>query len=275
MHSEDDDIIKSNYEKYFVDESSDFSIHSQIRSPEAAMKTTQLACRLSFKFKRRLHILHVSTENEVNFLKCLPPNTVISAEVCPQHLLLNGPEVYEKLGSLAQMNPPLRERHHSIGLWKGLKEGTIQCIATDHAPHTMAEKSQLYGKAPSGMPGVETSLPLMLNEVRKGNASLNDITKWMSEAPARLYGIVNRGKIEIGYNADLVIVDLKLEKTVQNGALMTKVNWSPYHGQTLTGWPVTTIVNGNIVFNKGKIIEGNLGQEVNIDPELVLRFKSL
>jgi dihydroorotase len=262
VHAEDDGIIDAAKEIYKY--STDFNHHQFVRPPEAALKATTLAVELSIKYQRRLHILHLTTEDEVRYLEIQKSKAPISVEVCPQHFLLSAPYVYEKLGAYAQMNPPLRDMKHGEALWNGLTQGVIDCIATDHAPHTHEEKANPFGSAPSGMPGVETSLPLMLDRANRGLCKLEDVVKWMCEKPVELYKVKNKGHIHVGYDADLVLVDMGKQKTIENGKLFTKVNWSPYHGWNTTGWPVTTIVNGHIVFQDGGIDESVKGREITI-----------
>ena len=260
VHAEDESILQAN--KELLKDIADVRLHSRIRDESAALKATKLAVRLSLKYRRRLHILHLTTEDECDFLRRLPRGHRISTEVCPQHFTLTVPECYEQLGTLAQMNPPLRTKRHADALWQALKDGIIDCIATDHAPHTLVEKEQPYGKAPSGMPGVETSLALMLDRVNRNSCTLREVVCWMSESPAKLYQMQGKGSIEVGQDADLVLVDMTLKKTVTNGQLHTRVNWSPYHGMELQGWPVRTIVNGQTVFLNGEVDESVRGREI-------------
>jgi len=263
VHAENDEII--NLKRQVFADSTDFADHMRVRPPEAALSATSLAVTLAKRYSRRLHILHLTTADEVAFLRKEKSKGPISVEVCPQHFLLHAPEVYERLGSLAQMNPPLRDKAHGDALWAGLRDGVIDCIATDHAPHTLDEKDQPFGSAPSGMPGVETSLPLMLNRVNDGYCSLNDVVRWMCENPVELYGATNKGYIKPGYDADLVLIDMAAQRMVTNGSLHTRVNWSPYNGWRLKGWPVFTFVGGQIVYREGQIIEGLRGSEIRID----------
>lgn len=225
-------------------------IHSTIQDSQAALEATQLALKLSKKNQRRLHILHLSTAVEAELLRQDKPAWV-TAEVTPQHLLLNT-AAYETIGTQAQMNPPLRSPHDNEVLWQALLDGVIDFIATDHAPHTLAEKAKPYPQSPSGMPGVETSLPLMLSQAKAGRCTVAQVAHWMSLAPAQAYGIPNKGKIEAGYDADLTLVDLETTQPVRREDLQTKCGWSPFEGWQLTGWPVVTFVNGNIVFDHGK-----------------------
>lgn len=220
VHAEDEFLLNQNKEKYAG--TTDVCLHPVIRSPEVALAASSVAVALSLKYQRRLHLLHVTTEEETQLLRRLPQDHRISAEVCPQHFILHAPHCYEILGTLAQMNPPLREARHGDALWQALKDGILDCIATDHAPHTLEEKAAPYGKAPSGMPGVETSLPLMLDRMNQGLCSLNDIAEWMSTAPARLYQMQDKGKIEVGMDADLVLVDLSLRKPFKISCYLPK-----------------------------------------------------
>ena len=262
VHAESERIIQEN--QTLLAGIHDVAIHSKIRDEAVALKATELAVKLSLKYKRRLHILHLTTEEETLLLRRLPRDNKISAEVCPQHFILEAPGCYQQLGTRAQMNPPLRTKRHGQALWQALKDGVIDCIATDHAPHTLTEKAAPYGQAPSGMPGVETSLPLMLNRVNQGKCALAEVVRWMCEQPAFLYRMKNKGGIAVGMDADLVLVDLTKKKTVTDGELFTKVNWSPYHGMALQGWPVRTIVHGQTVFLEGAILEGVRGREIQI-----------
>ena len=260
VHAELENILKKH--SHFKT-TNDFCDHPRARPVEAALGATKLALSLAKKYRRRLHILHLTTEEEVELLR-KEKESFISAEVCPQHLFLSAPEAYKELGSLAQVNPPIREKRHALGLWKGLKEGVVDCIATDHAAHTLEEKNLGYGQAPSGAPGVETSLPLMLNQVNKGTCSLKEVVKWMCEQPALLYQMKSKGFLQPGFDGDVTIVDMEMEKTVENGKLHNKSNWSPFHGWTLKGWPLQTIVGGHLVFDKGVFDSDHHGKEIKI-----------
>jgi dihydroorotase len=195
--------------------------------------------------------LHLSTGVEANLLRQDKPSWV-TAEVTPQHLLLNT-SAYETIGTLAQMNPPLRDPEDNQILWQALLDGVIDFIATDHAPHTLAEKAEAYPNSPSGMPGVQTSLPLMLTQAMQGRCTVAQVAHWMSAAPAKGYGIANKGAIAPGYDADLVLVDLNNYHPVLAENMFSKCGWTPFEGWNLTGWPVVTIVGGQVVYNRGKI----------------------
>lgn len=229
----------------------DVAVHSQIQDNQAALLATQQVLKLSEKYQRRLHILHMSTAEEAELLRQHKPSWV-TAEVTPQHLFLNT-SAYEKIGTLAQMNPPLRSPHDNEVLWQALHDGVIDFIATDHAPHTLEEKAQPYPNSPSGMPGVETSLPLMLTATAQGRCSVAQVVNWMSTAVAKAYGIPNKGAIAPGYDADLVLVDLQTYRPVLREEILSKCGWSPFEGWNLTGWPAYTIVGGKLVYEKGKL----------------------
>jgi dihydroorotase len=263
VHAEDEALIKQNKAQYPV--LTRVHEHNLIRSAEVAARATRLAMELSKKYDRRLHILHMTTEEET-LLLAQGKTSRITAEVCPQHFLLSAPEVYDRLGTYGQMNPPIREKRHGEALWNALKAGLIDCIATDHAPHTREEKEKGYPQSPSGMPGVETSLPMLLNRANQGLCSLRDVVRWMCEGPARCYGMKGKGKIEVGYDGDFALIDMAKEKTIENGKLQTKVNWSPYNGWTTKGWPVATVVGGHVVFREGQFFPEVKGREIRIDP---------
>jgi dihydroorotase len=249
VHAEDQERINKRRQEFAG--ITNPAIHSTIQDNEAALLATKLALKLSNKYQRRLHILHLSTGEEAELLRQEKPNWV-TAEVTPQHLLLNISD-YHKIGTLAQMNPPLRSPLDNEILWKALLDGVIDFIATDHAPHTLEEKGKGYPNTPSGMPGVETSLPLMLTQAMQGRCTIQQVAHWMSSAIAIAYQIPNKGLIEVGYDADLVLVDLEKYHPVLREELLTKCGWSPFEGWNLTGWPVVTIVGGNIVFEDGKV----------------------
>ena len=249
VHAEDQARILERRQQFA--KITDPAIHSQIQDEQAALNATQLALKLSKKYGRRLHILHLSTGIEAELLRQDKPEWV-TAEVTPQHLLLNT-ETYAKVGTLAQMNPPLRSPENNDILWQALLDGVIDFIATDHAPHTLDEKAKGYPHSPSGMPGVETSLSLMLTQAVEGRCTVAQVSHWMSTAVAKAYQIPHKGAIAPGYDADLVLVDLNTYHPVKREELQTKCGWSPFEGWNLTGWPVVTIVGGQVVYERGKL----------------------
>jgi dihydroorotase len=241
----------------------DPAIHSTIQDNETALLATKMALKMSKKYQRRLHILHTSTGDEAELLREDKPSWV-TAEVTPQHLLLNT-SAYEQIGTFAQMNPPLKSERDNQILWQALLDGVIDFIATDHAPHTLEEKAKGYPNTPSGMPGVETSLPLMLTQAMEGRCTVSQVVNWMSAAVAKGYKIPNKGAIAPGYDADLVLVDLQNYRPVLREELFTKCGWSPFEGWSLTGWPVVTIVGGQVVYNKGELNLEVRGQAFSFD----------
>ena len=263
VHAEDQARINQRRQEFAGMD--DVAVHSQIQDNQAALLATQLALKLSNKYQRRLHILHLSTGEEAELLRQEKPSWV-TAEVTPQHLLLNT-SAYEKIGSLAQMNPPLRATRDNEILWQALLDGVIDFIATDHAPHTLAEKAQVYPNTPSGMPGVETSLPLMLTQAVQGRCTVAQVANWMSAAVAKAYKIPNKGKIAPGFDADLVLVDLDNYRPVVREEMVTKCGWSPFEGWNLTGWPVVTVVGGKVVFENGKLDTTVRGEALTFDAD--------
>ncbi len=259
-HCEDETTVRANAER--LGGGTQISDHSKIRDHKAALIATQRAVDLAERHRHRFHVLHVSTAEEVEFLR--GTSDLITAEACPHHLFFSIDD-YDRLGTLIQMNPSIKTKADCEAVWNGLLDGTLEVIATDHAPHTLDEKRQPYPKSPSGLPAVENSLALLLNEVHHGRCLLSQVVSWMSEAPARVWNLKNKGAIREGFDADLVLVDLQKTQTILNENQLTKSGWSPWHGTTLTGWPVRTWVMGQTVFADGKVIEGVRGREILYD----------
>lgn len=249
VHAEDE--TRLNQRKRTFAERRDAAAHSEIRDPEAALIATRRAIEFARRYRRRLHILHLSTAAEVELLRRDKPEG-IKAEVSPNHLFLNVGD-YARLGTRVQMNPPVRALADNAALWAGLRDGVLDFIGSDHAPHTLAEKDRPFPEAPSGMPGIETTLPLMLSEMAAGRCTLAQILKWMCAGPAQAYALANKGIIQEGYDADLTLVDTVSIKPVRHAEMLSKCRWSPYHERELTGWPAYTIVGGQIVFERGQI----------------------
>ncbi len=243
-HCEDEATVRANAER--LQGTTDITDHSRIRDERAAVIATKRATDLARRHQHRFHVLHVSTAAELPLLAGSSP--YVTAEVCVHHLYFNVDD-YARLGSRIQMNPSIKTAADNAGLWQALLDGTIQVIATDHAPHTLEEKSKPYPQSPSGLPAVENSLALLLNRVAASECSITQVASWMSDAPARVWGIVGKGRIELGYDADLVLVDLQRQKTIRDEEQLTKARWSPWHGQTLTGWPVATFIGGHRVWS--------------------------
>jgi dihydroorotase len=262
VHAEDQTRLRQRREQLLAlyPEASDrpADLHSQIHDPEAALAATRRALELSARYGRRLHILHLSTGAEAQWLR-QHKTSLVSTEVTPQHLLLDS-SAYASRGSLVQMNPPLRTAQDREQLWQALLDGVIDCIATDHAPHTLAEKDKPYPHSPSGMPGVETSLPLMLTQVALGRCSLAQVARWLSLAPAELYGIPRKGQIAPGWDADLVLVDMEQARPVLREQVVSRCGWSPFEGWELVGWPEATVVAGVVGYERGVFNEACRGR---------------
>ena len=244
-HCEDEATVRANAARYA--DSTEVSDHSRIRDHEAAMIATRRAIDLAYRHRHRFHVLHVSTAAEVAVIR--DHRQLITAEVCPHHLFFNVDD-YERLGSLVKMNPSIKTAEDNRGLWQAMLDNEIQVIATDHAPHTLEEKQQPFPQCPSGLPAVENSLALLLNQVNQGTCTLEQVVQRMCDAPARVWDIVDKGRIQIGYDADLALIDLSLEQSIRNETQQTKSRWSPWAGETLKGWAVRTWVRGQEVFRR-------------------------
>ena len=247
-HCEDEATVRENAAA--IGGGSEFADHSRIRDTNAAVIATTRAIDLAKRHNHRFHVLHVSTGDETELLR--DHGGLITAEACPHHLFFSTDD-YQRLGSLVQMNPSVKSSTDCARLWEALLDGRIQVIATDHAPHLLQEKDEPYPKSPSGVPAVENLLALMLNEVNAGRCSIEQVVHWMCDAPARVWDITDKGRIEPGYDADLVLVDMQRTATIDNAEQLTKCGWSPWHGTTLTGWPIRTWVMGQTVFAEGHV----------------------
>ena len=245
-HAEDEIRLQSRIAEY--KHRTDIAAHAECRDIECALIATKRATALAKDHSHRLHIVHLTSGKEADWLSS-KKGDLITTEVCTQHLTFDQDDV-EKLGVRALMNPPIRYTEDKEKLWSRLKDGTIDCIVTDHAPHTLEAKSVGFPKAPAGMPGVETSLPRMLTHAKDGKCSISDIVKWMCAGPAKVYAIKNKGSLIEGFDGDLTLVDLENHRIIQDSDTWTRVGWTPYDGMELTGWPMYTIVDGNVVHKR-------------------------
>lgn len=234
--------------------------HPVWRDAEAALMATKRLVGLAQKHNKRVHVLHVSTAEEMAFLA--EHKEWASVEVTPHHLSLVAPDCYERLGNYAQMNPPVRDDRHRQALWAGLASGVVDVLGSDHAPHTREEKEHSYPASHSGMTGVQTLVPIMLDHVNAGRLSLQRLVDLTSHGPQRLFGIRGKGRIAVGYDADLTIVDLKRRETIRNDWIESRCGWSPYDGVTVTGWPIGTIVRGRRVMWDGEIVAEAAGEAI-------------
>src|SRR6201995_5502639 len=225
--------------------------HPVWRDETAALMATQRLVSLAHETGKRIHVLHISTKEEIEFLR--DHKDVASCEATPHHLTMAAPECYERLGTRAQMNPPVRDASHRDGIWRGIAQGIVDVLGSDHAPHTLEEKSKTYPASPSGMTGVQTLVPVMLDHVNAGRLSLARFVDLSSAGPARLFNIACKGPIAPGYDADFTVVDLKRSETITNKWVASKAGWTPYDGMRVTGWPVGTFVRGKRVMWKGEL----------------------
>jgi len=257
FHAEDETRLR---ERKRVQREGDPSSHPEWRDPEAAMIATKRLVGIAREYGKRVHVLHISTAQEMEFLK--DHKDVASVEVTPHHLTLEAPDCYRRLGARAQMNPPVRDASHKAGIWHGLVQGVVDVLGSDHAPHTLEEKSKSYPATPSGMTGVQTLVPIMLDHVNAGRLSLLRFVDLTSAGPARLFGIARKGRIAVGNDADFTIVDLKRRETITNTWTASRAGWTPYDGVAVTGWPVGTIVRGHRVMWQGELVDGSRGEAV-------------
>tara|TARA_B100000886_G_scaffold122055_1_gene82221 strand:+ start:309 stop:1658 length:1350 start_codon:yes stop_codon:yes gene_type:complete len=252
VHAEDQYMMDKN-KKEILGDSTDVSMHCIWRSPESCLSATTRVVELAKKHKRRVHILHITTSEEMDYLK--KNKEYASVEVLANHLSLHAPECYERLGTLAQQNPPIREKHHQDALWRAINDGTVDILASDHAPHTLDEKAQIYPSSPSGTPGVQTLVPVMLNHVNEKKLSLERLVDLWSHGPHRIHKIHNKGQLKIGYDGDVTLVDLKKEMTITNAQQKSKTGWTPFDGLKVKGWPIMTMIRGNIVMREDELFE--------------------
>jgi dihydroorotase len=251
VHAEDEDRLNERFE-YARDGKKPYC-HPIWRDDETALIATRRILELARKAGRRIHVLHVSTAQEMALLA--EHKDLVTVEATPQHLTLAAPECYSELGTLAQMNPPIRGAEHRAGLWAGIANGVVDVIGSDHAPHTLEEKRIPYPQSPSGMPGVQTLVPVMLNHVAEGKLTLERFVDLTAAGPARIYNIACKGRIAAGYDGDLTLVDLAARRTIENSWIASKCAWTPFDGKKVVGWPVATIVRGHVVMRDGKTVE--------------------
>jgi dihydroorotase len=257
FHSEDEYRLR---ERMKLRVEGDPRSHPVWRDATAALMCTQRLIALARQTGRRVHVLHVTSRDEIEFLAA--NKDVASAEVTPHHLTMAAPECYQQHGTYAQINPPIRDAAHREGLWHGVAQGIVDSLGSDHSPHTIAEKSQAYPKAHSGITGVQTLVPIMLDHVNAGRLSLLRLVDLTSAGPARLFGIAAKGRIAVGYDADLTVVDLKRRETISNGWVTSRAGWTPYDGISVTGWPVGTVIRGHKVMWEGSLSAPAQGERV-------------
>ena len=254
FHSEDEYMLEA---RKHLRIPGDPSSHPVWRSPEVALNCTKRLVGLARKTGKRIHVLHISTAEEIAYLA--DHKDVASVEVTPHHLTLDE-TAYTRLGTYAQMNPPVRDKAHREAIWGGVANGVADILGSDHAPHTREEKDHPYPESHSGMTGVQTLVPTMLDHVNAGKLSLARFVDMTSAGPNRLFGIANKGRIAVGYDADFTIIDLKRRETITNDWVKSRAGWTPYDGVTVTGWPVGTVVRGKTVMWQGELVTASTGQ---------------
>ena len=254
IHSEDEDIIK--LRKKFI-KKGDVHSHAEWRNVEVAMSSTRRVVKIAERYNNKIHVLHVTTRDEVDFLAMHKKN--VTFETTPQHLTMYAPDCYDKLGTYAQMNPPLRTKEHYDRLWVAIKNNIVDVLGSDHAPHLKENKDKEYPNSPSGMPGVQTIFPVMLDHVNNGKLTLQQLINLMCENPCKIFGIKNKGYLKEGYDADLTIADMNKEVVIKNEMIASKCGWTPFNNHKVKGFPVATIVNGHLVMSDGKVIVESKG----------------
>lgn len=264
VHAEDENRLVERFS--IAEEGGDPSFHPKWRDETAALNATQRIVSLARKTAHPVHVLHISTAEEMAYLG--HHKDIATVEATPQHLTLAAPDCYERIGTLAQMNPPIRDTRHRDGLWAGLQGGIVDVIGSDHAPHTREEKGAPYPRSPSGMPGVQTLVPVMLDHVNAGRLTLERFVDLTSAGAQRLYGIAGKGRLAVGYDADFTVVDLSAKRTIDDSWIASKSGWTPYDGQTVTGWPVATIIRGTIVMREDELLTAPIGKPIKFTDTL-------
>ena len=263
FHSEDEYRLAERRELAVT---GDWTSHPVVRDVETAVMSTRRLLKLARKVGKRIHVLHITTAEELDMLR--DAKDVASVECLPQHLTLVAPEAYERLKGYAQMNPPIREQRHVDALWRALNAGIVDVMGSDHAPHSIEEKARPYPASPSGMPGVQTMVPIMLTHVNNGKLSLQRFVELTSAGPQRVFGLADKGRIAEGYHADFTVVDLKRKETITAEWSKSKCGWTPFDGFEATGWPVATIVRGGFVMRDGEIVAKGGGKPVRFNETL-------
>jgi dihydroorotase len=263
FHSEDEYRLA---ERRPLARAGDWTSHPEVRDPESAIMSTRRLVRLAQETGARIHVLHVTTAEEIDFLS--HHKDVATVEVTPQHLTLDGDEAYARLKGLAQMNPPIRNAPHIAGLWRGIEQGVADVLGSDHAPHTLEEKARPYPASPSGMPGVQTLVPVMLTHVANGRLTLDRFIDLTSHGANRVFGIAGKGRMAEGYDADLTIVDLKAKHVLRHEDMATRSGWTPFDGMACTGKAMATIVRGRVVMRDGELQGSAHGRPVRFQETL-------
>ena len=249
--------------KSILKDSNDVAMHCKWRDVNSSLNATKRVVGLAKKHNRHVHVLHITTADEMEFLRNNKDTATV--EVLPNHLTLHAPDCYEELGTLAQQNPPIREKHHQEALWQAVNDGTVDIVASDHAPHTLEEKSGTYPNTPSGTPGVQTLLPIMLNHAANKKLSYEKIVDLMAYGPIRVHKIKNKCLISKGYDADFTIVDPNIDHIITNSEQASKSAWTPYDGKKIKGMPIMTVIRGHIVMREGELTSKITAKPIKFD----------
>ena len=255
VHAEDEDRLRER--QHIAKQAGHPRAHPDWRDVECALRATKRIVKLGREAGRPVHVLHITSAEEMAFLA--QHKDVATVETTLNHLTMAAPECYERLGSKAQMNPPVRDASHRAAIWRAIADGTVDVIGSDHAPHTLEEKRRDYPSSPSGMPGVQTLLPLLLDHMNQGRLTLERLVDLTSAGPHRIFGIAGKGRIALGWDADLALVDLKAERTITDDWIASKCGWTPFHGTKVTGWPTATVVRGRVVMREDEALNKPIG----------------
>lgn len=257
FHSEDEYRMR---ERAGLVRPGDWTSHPEVRDAESALMCTRRLLAIATRLRKRIHVLHVSTADELPLLA--QHRDVATVEVLPNHLTLAAPEAYERLKGKAQQNPPIRDAHHRAALWEAVRSGLIDVLGSDHAPHTAEEKAKPYPQSPSGTPGVQTLVPVMLTHVAEGRLTLERFVDMTSTSPQRVFQLAGKGRLALGYDADLTLVDLAARRVITDGEQASKARWTPFAGMTAKGWPMATITRGRVVMRDGEITTPSIGEPI-------------
>ncbi|MBU6373616.1 MAG: dihydroorotase [Alphaproteobacteria bacterium] len=257
VHSEDEYRMES---RRHLARPGDWTSHHEVRDVESAVSSTRRLIALARRFGKRVHVLHISTAEELPLLEAA--RDVATVEVLVNHLTLAAPDCYERLQGRAQQNPPVREARHREALWAAVQNGLIDILATDHAPHTLEEKAKPYPNSPSGMPGVQTLVAMGLTHVAEGRMTLERFVDLTSAGPNRVFQLEGKGRVALGYDADLTLVDLAARRVITNAQQASRSGWTPFDGVEAKGWPIATIIRGRTVMRDDEIVAPSIGEPI-------------
>jgi dihydroorotase len=259
FHSEDEYRLQDR--KPLFHSGMPYATHMEWRDPECAALGTRRITALARKTNRPVQIVHTSTAEEFEHLRDY--KDIATCEVLLNHLTQIGPECYERLGGYAVMNPPIRDQRHYDAAWAAVRSGLVDNVGSDHAPHSRAAKERPWPETAAGLTGIQTLVPIMLDHVNAGRLSIGRLVDLMAAGPARVFGALNKGRMAAGYDADFTIVDMRHSRTIENDWIVTPAGWTPFAGMQVTGWPVITVVRGNVVMRNDEVIGQPSGRIVH------------